>query len=351
MFRTTIIALILTVGATVAYSHDHMCDLRWPFTEQVITADNVWLICGTGANPGRITEVRWHKTRPMLVELGRTGEGEINPLAPAFSVWDIANNVATFSAIDLTFRQLELASDLLVLGTDAGSLKVWDLFQENFLYELYVHHGEVSELLLHPSEDWLLVVIDQAKLFRVDLESQSVTEIQLRNSKDMVLGALAFSSDGRMLAAAGNGMIGVWDTHDWRPWEPAALTFESAAALLFANEDSHLILLADRSVSRWSHSDKRVSFVRRLMPYARSRNCTLLGGDMSPDGSLLMTTTVCGDLRAWDLRKDKELYVHQLHNLVLNSDGVPTSFSPDGRFLIDRSGNNGFTVLVVPEYE
>ena len=47
----------------------------------------------------------------------------------------------------------------------------------------FVSDGEVSELLLHPSNEWLLIAIDNAELFRFDLESQSVTEIQLRGTE------------------------------------------------------------------------------------------------------------------------------------------------------------------------
>ena len=112
----------------------------------------------------------------------------------------------------LTFTTLAVTSDAVIVGTTVGSILVWDLLQEKFLFELHVDTGEITELLLDPAGTRVLVVIDYSKLFQVDLELRSVRAIHLQDSEKQALDAVASSNDGLLLAAAGNGKLGVWDT-------------------------------------------------------------------------------------------------------------------------------------------
>ena len=227
MRKLIMLALILIIAANTLTAQGIGCERR-PRVTRVITADNVQQICALGANPGRIIEARWHKFDPMLVLLVLASANAAQPSRPGFYVWDVENNVARFSTGDWAYTQMELKSDLIVIGTDSGSVMLWDLTQETLLYEVPVTEGEVTELLLHPSEEWLAVAIDDAKLFRFDLESLTATEIPLGNGKELPLHALAFSSDGRLFAAAGNGYVGIWDTDGWLAREPIASSRESA---------------------------------------------------------------------------------------------------------------------------
>ena len=112
-----------------------------------------------------------------------------------------------------------------------------------------------------------------------------------------------------------------------------------------------MILLAEVSVSRWSLVADDLELVQTLEPLRLKRQCTFLGGDISPDDSLLMTTDECGQLRAWDLRLDQEIHIPQLWYIGEDHVGVPTRFSPDGRYLVDRVEPYGFGLLIVPEHE
>ena len=267
-------------------------------------------------------------------------------MAPVLNDMDFtpgAGLIGRSFVIDETFTQLEVTIDKIIVGTNTGSLSFWDWEQKTFLYELSVSNGEVTELLLHPSDEWLLVVIDYTRLFRFDLESQTVAEIHAQFGESQMLKALAFSSDGLLLAAAGDGSIGIWDTDTWEMWLPHLLPAESVGGLLFAEDDSELIVLTDASVSRWSLSDKNLRFVRELEPYPSKRTCRISAGDISPDGSLLMTTDICSQLRAWDLAVDREIFIPQLDYADDEYLGTAIYFSPDGRYLF--TGYSGFLVL------
>ena len=160
--------------------------------------------------------------------------------------------------------------------------------------------GEISELLLHPSNEWLLVAIDNAQLFQFKLESQSLVEIQLQSAEEVTLNSLAFSGDGHLLAGGGHGTIRIWDTGSWEEWEPQRLPAKSVKDLLFTKDRSHLIVMTDASVSRWSLANERLTFVRELKALPDKRYCEVTDGDISPDGSLLMTTDDCSQTRAWN---------------------------------------------------
>lgn len=253
---------------------------------------------------------------------------------------------------DRTFTQLELISDLIAIGTDTGRVKFWDLFQETFLYELRVAEGEVSELLLHPSEDWLAVVVDQSRLFRIDLEARSFAELHLQDYEDKAIRGIAFSQDGSLLAVAGAETIGIWDTTDWINVDMANFPGDVSASLHFVKGNSDLVLIVDRLVSRWSFTDRKLNFVQALNSRNDGPQCILLGGDISPDGSLLVTTDKCGILRAWSLEINREwTKVGSWRHLAEEHFGVPTRFSPDGRLLVERVDDWGFTLLFFPEGE
>jgi len=203
--------------------------------------------------------------------------------------------------------------------------------------------------LLHPAGDWLLVVIDHKKPLRFDLESHAVTEIDLQGTKPLELNALAFSSDGLLLAAAGKGSIGIWDIDSWKAWEPHPLSVEWVGELHFTDDDSQLIVLTD-AVKRWSVSEKSIKMVRELVSLLPKRQCLILGGDISPDGTLLMTIDDCSRTRAWNLTTDTEIFVPQMTYLADRPVGMPIKFSSDGRFLTD-SDNVSWAAYMIAQSE
>ena len=250
----------------------------------------------------------------------------------------------------LSFTSLSVTSDTIVTGTTGGSLLVWDLMQEKFLFELPVGNGEVTELLTHPSGESVLTVIEKKKLYQIDMGHWSVTEINLSGSEDQALDALTFSNDGLLLAAAGGGTIGVWDTGSWEAWEPQPVLDDTIGILRFTDDDTHLLVSSGATVSRWSLIDRRLAFGQQLEPYTGRRQCIIRVGDISHDGSLLMTGDDCGQYRAWDLAGDAEMYIPQLHDAHY---GVPVTvmqFSPDGRVLFVGS-YAGFGLLFIHQPE
>ena len=270
--------------------------------------------------------------------------------------WSVTDKTLTFVeqtglfGCFLTFTTLAVTSDAVIVGTTVGSILVWDLLQEKFLFELHVDTGEITELLLDPAGTRVLVVIGYSKLFQVDLELRSVRAIHLQDSEKQALDAVASSNDGLLLAAAGNGKLGVWDTSSWEAWEPQPIPGDTVGILRIADDDTHLLVSTGATVSRWSLLDGSLVFDQQLDSYAGRRQCTITAGDVSHDGRLLITGDDCGQYRAWDLAAGAEIYIPQLHDSL---EGVPVNvleFSLDGRVLSVGS-YYGFGLLIIHQPE
>ena len=349
MLRKIIAVLALVTVANMSQSHDPpiIPDCR---THSAITARNVHHISLCPADPGMATEIRWHNTEPIIVKLDHGNEEVTSKRSLIVWEFDEVSTKARILARHESYSQLELLSDAIIVGTTDGTLLFWDLWQNEILREISVDDGEISELLLHPSNEWLLIAIDNAHLFQFDLASQSLVEIQLQGVEEASLEALAFSKDGHLLAGAGQGTLRIWDTGSWDEWKSQRLSAELIKEVLFTNDNSHLIVLADASVSRWSLANQHLTFERELEAHPDKRPCEFNYGDISPDGSLLMTADSCSQIRAWDLTRDAEIYIPHLTFSKDNFSGLAFLFNPDGRYLayVDEEI---WTVLIVHEHE
>ena len=340
MFRKAIAIFTFITVANFSQSQDIACWTTCNASSPISSA-NVLGIRSSGVDGGAPTEIRWHPSEPILIMLDERVlvSAQYLLVLEVFEgtpYLDIGGPILGHSPL---FQQLEVLSDTIIVGTTDGTLLFWDLWEEEFLYEVPVSEGKVSELLLHPSGDWRLVAIDHSNLYRFDLASQSIAEIRLPGDHDRSLQNLAISQGGLLLAASGNGTIRIWSIGSWDAWEPAVLPFESAADLLFTNEDSQMLVLSDATISRWSLHGNELRFVRQLEPIAGKRGYPFVDGDISLDGTLLMTIDDCGLKRAWDLTLDSEILVPQFGSLSEHTkedergQGREVLFSPDGRYL------------------
>ena len=303
------------------------------------SAQNINRLRSLGVEPPwEIIDFRWHKTEPILFMLSNWRSADIAGTSGTdLEIWKYGDRgyIGRDFLLRRPFTQLEVTADTVVGGTDSGRLLFWDIKRSELDHEYAISDGAVSELLLHPSGQWLLVAIDDRRLYRFDLESHLAAEIHLQGADNLVLDALAFSTAGHLLANAGKDVIRIWDTGSWEVWEPQYLPSRAGKRVLFTDDDSHLMVVADAVVSRWSLANNRLTFVRELDAHPSKRPCPIADGDISPDGTLLMTIDACNQSRAWDLAADAEIYVPQLDFSEDNFPGTDVAFSPDGRFLAE----------------
>lgn len=335
MLKKTVAMAALLSAVNLSYGQELLCRMTCRASDE-ISNSNIHQIRSWGLDPAAATEIRWHETNSIIVMLSH--EREEITLERRLFILKLTEEGDDFRATNSrpprseSFQQLELTHDTIIVGTNTGRLLFWDLLTEELLHALLVSEGAVSELLLHPSGDWLLVAIDYSKLFRFDLASRAIVEIHLPGNHGPSLQNLAISEDGDLLAAYGDGALRIWTIASWDAWEPAALSSESVADLLFTAGDSQLLVLSGATVSRWSLHKNSLHFVRQLKPAEGKRECLIADGDISPDDSLLITTDDCWQLRAWDLHTDEEIVVPQMDWSSDDYPGTAIVFSPDGRY-------------------
>ena len=364
MLKNAISILTILLSLNIAYTNDltHEAEMECPSptiaywtcdANVAFSIDNVHQIQHAGFDAPSVLEARWHMSAPQLITM--VGASRFDKRLKTLEVMQVDNpdGVGAWTirriASSVAATQLEIVGDSIIFGTYSGTLLFFDLNEEEPTYAIPVSYGEVTEILLHPSGKWLLVVIDSTRLFRFDLETQSATRLNLQVSQDVMLNTLAFSSAGHWLAAAGNSTVRIWDTDSWEAWQSQTISVESIADLLFTNDDSHLIVLADGSVSRWAVLDRSLNFVGELIAHPTKHPCQLNDGDISPDDSLLMTVDDCRQYRAWDLNRDKEMFIPQLDFSDDRISGILLRFSPDGRYLAAAEG--GWTLFFIYQPE
>lgn len=332
-----LVSIIITSQAQ-DYEYESWCRISCRASDP-FSSNNVLKVRTRGGDGGIIIDLQWHETEFILAMLfdnpvGITLTVIEYGLGHSFIEGEISITGDKSLKIDNSFRQLQLLSDTIVVGTSDGRLMLWDLWREEFLYELAIGEGEISELLAHPSGDWLLAVVDHSKLYRFDLASQILQEVSLPGSSRSTLSAIAFSDNGDLLAVAGKDFVEIWDTESWQALASSELHFKPATKLLFAEDASQLIKLSGATVSRWSLSDNALNYERQLEPVVGKRECAINDGEISLDGTLLLTIDECSQFRAWDLAADAEINLPHFGSADENYQGRELEFSPDGRYLL-----------------
>ena len=144
-----------------------------------------------------------------------------------------------------------------------------------------------------------------------------------------VIESVAFSPDGTILAACGcNHLVRVWDTSrldDCPPLEPVLLPHNSGRhAVAFSTDGSLLATAGSGSIAIWSCKSGR--FNARLECETETTRCLTF----SPDGRTLALGTDDGTIRLWDMPGCHERSVIPAHDAVVRS----IAFSADGQRLV-----------------
>jgi WD40 repeat protein len=209
-------------------------------------------------------------------------------------------------------------------GGRDGRIILWDLAAGREADSFVLPVGNLQCLAISPGAETLAVAGDRTIVW--DLEQR-----RERWRLDKQSNSVAYSHDGRILAAAGQeGVIAICDARSGRreAWIGAANgCIESIA---FAPDDRHLASVIDRGILRlWDRTTGTIE----MLPTRQDRPWCVA---YSPDGRAIVTSSADGDVRLW--RTDRDLG-SIAPSLPSRRDGSPPvlrsamAFARDGRTL------------------
>jgi WD40 repeat protein/DNA-binding SARP family transcriptional activator len=251
------------------------------------------------------------------VRNARTGRLQATVRAHQGNVWDV--ELSSYG------RRLATA------GND-GYAKVWALGSANIreLFSLPGHNATVEQVSFSRDGTRLVSGSDDgtAKIWDVSLEGPRAV-LLLPGTARVSSGGVAYSADGRRLAAPSGGAVRIWDAATGR----SLRALPGAARGVSFSPDGRLIATTKGSaVQVWNASNGRRVYGATINNSCRTveLRCPVTQAVFSPDGSQLAVGSADGTARILDVRTGLErLRLATYQGPLLN-----VAFSSDGRRLV-----------------
>ena len=136
--------------------------------------------------------------------------------------------------------------------------------------------------------------------------------------------AVAFDTEGRLLAAAAIDRVEIWDTGTWTR-KGLLRTGPGVVDVSFSPDGKRLATAnSDGKASIWNVATGR----RELL--LRGHRDALTSAAFSPDGTLVVTASADHDARVWSSRTGKPKYLLGVHGSTVSD----AEFSADGRWIV-----------------
>jgi WD40 repeat protein len=212
----------------------------------------------------------------------------------------------------------------LVVGTRYGKLARWDTTVEKPKPVIWSGHGDNQMRSLAFSPDGnLLLSVSGNKIMTWDV-SKNWKGTPLRDGKDGGVHA-AFTADGKSLAIADNPILLSRDhVLDLQPLGPDT---PSRRAVAFSPDGRTLAAPHGNDIELWDVETRRAARILRSPIAPEGKNVFCIGLNFSVDGSVLAATYDNSIVHFWDVAAAKLLHTMR----VADRDEPTVRFCPDGR--------------------
>jgi WD40 repeat protein/serine/threonine protein kinase len=218
-----------------------------------------------------------------------------------------------------------LNNDQCVITSGWEGVRIWDVDLEANSCQHRMRFGTGNTWALAVSPDQQTVASATTATDPISVYVWNVGKVSanlMRRESIAAVRAVAFSRDGRWMAAGGGRGVTVWSSESG--FENQLLQRASSHAVTFSPFDDVLAAGTDDGhVHVWSITDG--TFESRFVFPAHEDQVRSIA--ISPDGKLLASAS--RDVKIWDLHDGSSFSIPELGNSVVSS----IDFSPDGQFL------------------
>lgn len=277
----------------------------------------------------RLLQNLWTLGNGAAREAQWSADGKWLAVASTQGVWLYATNaleeapmLVDDSVLEAKHLSFSGDSQKLAFALSNGEIHVWDVAAQALVYSF--QENRVVAALAFSGDGRRLAAGDSfnAKLFLWDVETgQQLIQTQYHTS---AIQTLAFSPDSSSLAVGSlDGTVSLWDAatgdnilHDNQNGPILRIVFSREGHLWTATS-------SDSRVQVWSVADK----ARRVT--LQDGRAPVYDADFSPNGKQIVTAADDGKVRLWDVETGTLIYAIEAHDSTAHE----VAFSPDGTLI------------------
>lgn len=240
-------------------------------------------------------------------------------------IWDNQGNIVKkFTHLAFLTTHLEFSADakFIIASGESKKVLIWDIEAGTTRFTLSGHSKNVTSISC--SKDGLLATGSEDKTICI----WEIKTGKIVNQIDAQIGkivTLAFSGDGKNLAAAGSSSsIKIWDTNNWASKMEIKTPSQPSRFLKYSHDNNYIINASSNTICLWSAASGLMDN-EIVAPFGKFRITSM---DVSPDDNYIVAGSIVNTYGIWNMKRTG-IYISEKQKDAV----ISAIFSKDGRFL------------------